>query len=159
LRRALVVAQVTMSMLLLAGALLFVRSLQKLMTVDPGFRPEGIVAVDVDLREAHFSRDQIREARLQMLEALRHRTGATAAGAVDMTPVSGSGWNQNAWADGTADPHVDVLFNRTGPGYFRTMGTPFVAGRDFGDHDDMAAPRVAIVNEEFARKVFHGQNP
>ncbi len=159
LRRGLVVAQVTMSMMLLAGALLFVRSLQKLMAVDPGFRPEGIVAVSVDLREAHYPKQRLHEIRRQIPEALRARTGALAAAEVDMTPVSGSGWDQMAWADGTAGPRVDVLFNRAGPGYFRTMGTPIVAGRDFNEHDDLHAPKVAIVNEEFARKIFHGQNP
>ncbi len=159
LRRILVVAQVAMSLVLLAGALLFVRSLQKLLSVDPGFRPEGIVAVSVDYRAAHFPKEQILEVRRQMLEKLRVRTGAIAAGQVDMTPVSGSGWNQNAWADGASGPRVDVLFNRSGPGYFHTMGTSFVAGRDFDPHDNLAAPKVAIVNEEFARKIFPGQNP
>jgi predicted permease len=159
LRRVLVVAQVAMSLVLLAGALLFVRSLQKLLAVDPGFRPEGIVAVSVDYRNAHFPKAQIAEVRRQMLEKLRARTGAISAGQVDMTPVSGSGWDQNAWAEGSGAPRVDALFNRAGPGYFRTMGTSFVAGRDFDEHDNLTAPKVAIVNEEFARKIFQGRNP
>jgi putative ABC transport system permease protein len=127
--------------------------------VDPGFRPEGIVAVSVDYRAAHYPKDRILEVRRQMLEKLRERTGAISAGQVDMTPVSGSGWDQTVWADGSAGPRVDGMFNRAGPGYFRTMGTSFVAGRDFDDHDNLAAPKVAIVNEEFARKIFHGGNP
>jgi predicted permease len=76
-----------------------------------------------------------------------------------MTPVSGSGWDQQTWADGTSDPRVDTLFNWTGPGYFGTMGTAFVAGRDFNEHDNLSSPKVAIVNEAFAKKIFHGQNP
>jgi putative ABC transport system permease protein len=159
LRRALVVTQVAMSLVLLAGALLFVRSLQKLLAVDPGFRPEGIVAVSVDYRAAHFPKARIAEVRRQTLEQLRIRTGAMAAGQVDMTPVSGSGWDQNAWADGSAGPRVDALFNRAGPGYFHTMGTSLVAGRDFDPHDNLTAPKVAVVNEEFARTIFHGKNP
>jgi putative ABC transport system permease protein len=159
LRRVLVVAQVAMSLVLLAGALLFVRSLQKLLAVDPGFRPEGIVAVSVDYRAAHFPKERITEVRRQMLEKLRTRTGAISAGQVDMTPVSGSGWDQNTWAEGSTGPRVDALFNRAGTGYFRTMGTSFVAGRDFDEHDNLTAPKVAIVNEEFARKIFQGQNP
>ena len=82
-----------------------------------------------------------------------------AAAEVDMTPVSHSGWDQMAWAEGSSGPRIDSLFNRCSPGYFRTMGTSFVAGRDFNDHDDLSAPRVAIVNEEFARKIFGGRNP
>lgn len=159
LRRALVVTQVAMSLVLLAGALLFVRSLQKLLAVDPGFRPEGIVAVSVDYRAAHFPKERITEVRRQTLEKLRVRTGAISAGQVDMTPVSGSGWDQNAWADGSAGPRIDALFNRAGPGYFQTMGTPLVAGRDFDAHDNLTAPKVAIVNQEFARTIFHGKNP
>jgi predicted permease len=76
-----------------------------------------------------------------------------------MTPVSGSGWDQNVWADGTSDAKQDILFNHSGPGYFATMGTSFVAGRDFDAHDNRSAPNVAIVNEEFVKKIFHGQNP
>ena len=159
LRRILVVTQVAMSLVLLAGALLFVRSLEKLLAIDPGFRPEGIVAISVDYRAAHFPKERITEVRRQTLEKLRVRTGASLAGQVDMTPVSGSGWDQNVWADGSAGPRVDAMFNRVGPGYFRTMGTRFAAGRDFDEHDNLTAPKVAIVNEEFARKIFHGANP
>ncbi|HVW11506.1 MAG TPA: ABC transporter permease [Bryobacteraceae bacterium] len=159
LRRALVVAQVAMSMVLLAGAMLFVRSLQKLLDVDPGFRPEGIVAVDVDFRAAHYPKDRILAIRREMLDKLREGTGASAGGQVDMTPVSGSGWDQLVWADGTNGSHEDVLFNRVGPGYFQTMGTAFVAGRDFDHHDDLSAPKVAIINEAFAKKIFGGGSP
>ncbi len=159
LRRALVVAQVAMSVTLLAGALLFVRSLQKLLSVDPGFRSEGIVAVSVDYRAAAYPEERIAEVRRRTLERLRERTAAISAGQVDMTPISGAGWDQNVWAESTAGPRVDALFNRAGPGYFRTMGTSFAAGRDFNERDNLAAPKVAIVNEEFAQKIFHGGNP
>jgi predicted permease len=146
LRRALVVAQVAMSLVLLAGALLFVRSLQKLLSVDPGFRPEGIVSVSVDMKAAHYPKDRLMEVKRQMLENLVAKTGAISGGQVDMTPVSGSGWDQNVWAEGSSGPKVDGMFNRCGPGYFRTMGTPFVVGRDFDEHDTNGAPSVAIVN-------------
>jgi predicted permease len=159
LRRMLVIAQVAMSMVLLAGALLFVRSLQKLMAVEPGFRPEGIVSVRVDYRAAHFPKPQMTEIRRETLEKLRQRTGAISAGEVDMTPVGGGGWDQNAWEPGYGGPRLDVMFNRSGPGYFRTMGTSFVAGRDFDEHDNLSAPKVAIVNEQFARQIFQGKNP
>jgi putative ABC transport system permease protein len=159
LRRLLVVAQVAMSLVLLAGALLFVRSLQKLLTIDPGFRPEGIVAVSVDYRAAHFPKERILEIRRETLEKLHERTGAVSAGEVEMTPVGGGGWDQNAWEPGYGGPKLDVLFNRTGPGYFRTMGIAFVTGRDFNQHDTVNSPKVAIVNEQFANKIFQGKNP
>jgi putative ABC transport system permease protein len=159
LRRALVVAQVAMSMVLLAGALLFVRSLQNLLSIDPGFRPEGIVSVSVDYRAAHFPKERTNEVRRETLRKLWQRTGAISAAQVDMTPVGGGGWDQNAWEPGFGGPRLDVMFNRSGPGYFRTMGTAFVAGRDFDDHDNLSSPKVAIVNEEFAHKIFQGKNP
>lgn len=159
LRRMLVVAQVAMSLVLLAGALLFVRSLQKLLAVDAGFRPEGIIAVEVDYRTAHFPKDRIVEIRRQTLEKLRTSTGAIAGAQISMTPVSGSGWDQNVWADASTGPRTDTLFNSAGPDYFRTMMTPFVLGRDFDEHDNLSAPKVAIVNEAFAKKIFSGGNP
>ncbi len=159
LRRLLVVAQIAMSLVLLVGALLFVRSLRNLLAIDPGFRPEGIVSVRVDYRAAHFPKDRINEIRRRTLEKLWQRTGAISAAEVDMTPVGGGGWDQNAWEPGYGGPKLDVLFNRSGPGYFRTMGISFVSGRDFDAHDDLAAPQVAIVNEQFARKIFQGKNP
>ncbi len=158
LRRMLVVAQVAMSLVLLAGAMLFVRSLQKLLAVDAGFRPEGIVAVSVDFRDAHYAKERIVGIRRQMLARLQEKTGAIAAGQVGMTPVGGGGWDSNVYAEGTTGSTLS-LFNRAGPGYFRTMGTSFVAGRDFDEHDNLSAPKVAIVNEEFARKIFPGKNP
>lgn len=158
LRRALVVAQVTMS-LVLAGALLFVRSLEKLLAVEPGFRPEGLVAVDVDLRAAHYPMERILNVRRQMLDQLLERTGAISGAEVFLRPVSGAGWDGMVWPDGTSDAHQLALFNQVGPNYFHTMGTDFLAGRDFDNRDNVKAPRVAIVNEEFAKTFFNGQNP
>ena len=111
-----------MSLVLLAGALLFVRSLQKLLAVDPGFRPEGIVAVSVDYRAAHYPKERIPEVRRQTLEKLRERTGAISAGQVIMTPVSGSGWDQNVWAEGSAGPRVDAIVQPCRPGLFPDDG-------------------------------------
>lgn len=159
LRRMLVVAQVAMSLVLLAAALLFVRSLQKLLAIDPGFKPEGIVAVSIDFRSAHYAKERILDTRRLLLNKVRERTGAISGAHVFMTPVSGSGWDETAWADGTSDPHQMTMFNGVGPDYFRTMGTAIVAGRDFDERDNLNATRIAIVNEEFAKRFFHGQNP
>jgi len=159
LRRILVVAQVSFSLVLLAGALLFVRSLRKLMDVDPGFRPEGIVAISVDMRAAQYPKERIPEVKRQILAKLIARTGAISGSEVNMTPVSGSGWDEMVWEDGTSNAHKDSMFNRAGQDYFRTMGTTFVAGRDFDSHDDLKSPKVAIVNEEFAKQTFGGKNP
>ncbi len=159
LRRALVVAQISLSLVLLVGAFLFVRSLQKLLDIQPGFRPEGIVAVDLDLRPGHYSKDRLPGVYREILERLRVRTGAASAAQVGWTPVSGDGWNENTWADGSSAAHQDCNYNRAGPGYFKTMDTAFLAGRDFDERDDRKAPKVAIVNEAFSQRIFGGQNP
>jgi predicted permease len=159
LRRILVVAQVAMSMVLLAGALLFVRSLGNLMAIDPGFRPEGIVQVSVDYRAAHFPKERLNQIRRDTLDSLIKHTAPIAAAEVDNLPVGGSGWDQDVWEPGYGGPKLDVQMNHVGPGYFRAMGTAFVAGRDFDQRDNLNSPEVAIVNEEFARKIFQGKNP
>ena len=94
-----------------------------------------------------------------MLNELRERTGAISAAEVFLTPVSGAGWDGMAWADGASDAHKLALFNQAGPNYFHTMGTSIVAGRDFDERDNLKAPKVAIVNEEFAKTFFNGQSP
>jgi predicted permease len=73
--------------------------------------------------------------------------------------MSGSGWNQRARPDGAAGDGKNSFFNRVGPGYFATMGTGLVAGRDFEERDNLSAPKVAIVNEAFAKSIFDGANP
>jgi putative ABC transport system permease protein len=159
LRRALVVAQISLSLVLLVGAFLFVRSLQKLLDIQAGFRPEGIVAVVLDLEPAHYSKARLPEVNRELLERVRTRTGAISAAQVLWTPVSGSGWDEIAWAEGSTANRQSCVFNRAGPGYFKTMETAFLAGRDFDDRDKVGAPKVAIVNEAFAQRVFGGGNP
>jgi putative ABC transport system permease protein len=87
------------------------------------------------------------------------RTGAVSVAQVGWTPVSGSGWDENTWADGSSTARLDCMYNRAGPGYFKTMDTAFLAGRDFDERDTVGAPKVAIVNEVFAQRIFGGENP
>lgn len=158
-RRALVVTQVALSLVLLTGALLFVRSLQNLLSVDPGFRAEGIVAVSLDLQRPAYPRERLPQLHRDMLERVRSLPGVTSAAQVAMMPISGSGWNDRARPDGTSREGKNANFNRIGPGYFQTMGTPLIAGRDFDDRDSFTAPKVALVNEEFVKQIFDGKSP
>lgn len=159
LRRVLVVTQVALSLVLLVGALLFVRSLQKLITVDAGFRPEGLLSVQIDLRGGQFSKERLPEVTRQILEKLRAVPGVESAAQVGFTPVSGSGWNETLRPDSSTDAAKESHFNRAGIGYFKTMGTALAAGRDFDERDNLSSPKVAIVNEAFAKKIFNGENP
>ncbi len=158
-RRALVVSQVALSLVLLVGALLFVRSLQNLMSVDAGFRPEGVVAVNLDLRRPAYSEDRRANVYRDLLSRLSAGPGVISAAQVGFTPVSGSGWNGRVHPEGTSTESKESNFNRVGPGYFRTMGTPLLAGRDFDDRDSLSSPKIAIVNEAFVAQLFKGVNP
>jgi putative ABC transport system permease protein len=159
LRRALVVAQVSISLVLLVGALLFVRSLQKLLAVDAGFRPEGTTSISLDLRPTHYAKDRLLLVNRDLLDRLRAMPGVSSAAEVALTPISGSGWDESTWADGSTAKPKDCFYNRVSPNYFRTMRTSLVAGRDFNDRDTLGAARIAIVNEEFNHAIFGGGNP
>jgi predicted permease len=158
-RRALVTAQVALSLVLLVGAVLFVRSLQKLLSVQPGFRPEGIVAVDINLGTATYPKERRLALFNDLEQKLRTLPGIASAAQVGMTPISGSGWNESVRPDASTAEAKNSFFNRFGPGYLRTMGTAMLAGRDFNDRDIVGAPKVAIVNEAFAKRFYDGANP
>ena len=159
LRRMLVTGQVALSLVLLVGALLFVRSLQKLLSVDPGFRAEGIVAVNLDLRGAQYAKQRFPAVYRSLLDRLGAQPGVLSAAQVGFTPVSGSGWNEMVRPESATGASKESFFNRVGSGYFRTMGTALVAGRDFDDRDTTGSPKVTIVNEVFAKSFFGAANP
>jgi predicted permease len=160
LRQALVVAQVGLSLVLLAGALLFTRSLGKLMSQDLGLRPDGLTIAYVDMsgakvpveRRATFKRDLMRE--------LAGTPGVVAAAETSVVPLSGSISDNDVWLDGAENTRADANFMDIGAGYFDALGMPLVAGRAFGDAEDTpGAPLVAVVNEAFTRKFLAGGNP
>ena len=158
IRRTLVVVQVALSLVLIVGAVLFGRSLQKLVTVDPGFRPEGLLSVNVDLRQTAVPESARLETFSRIMERIRAVPGVAAASEAFITPMSGSGWNQTVIVDGQKKEEISY-FNRVGPDYFRTIETTLVAGRTFGAGDRLGATQTAVVNETFARKYFGGANP
>jgi predicted permease len=158
LRRALVVVQVALSTVLVVGALLFARSLQNLTTVDAGFRQDGIVAVNVDIRRSNIGEDARLATYAQIMERVRAVPGVSSAAETFIVPMSGSGWNQNLIIDGQRkDGHV--FLNRVGPEYFKTMETPVLAGRAFGAEDRLGTTPVAIINRTFATRYFGTENP
>ncbi|MBC7927114.1 MAG: ABC transporter permease, partial [Bryobacteraceae bacterium] len=161
LRRVLVATQVALSLVLLVGALLFTGSFRNLMTTDAGFQAEGVLAVQLDLSTQKYGTERIRVVHQELLRKLTARPGVVSAAQVFFTPVSNSGWNNSIGPDGSvaATSGKESQFNRVGPGYFKTLGTPLLAGRDFTDRDNASSPKVAIVNEVFAKKFFNGANP
>ncbi len=161
LRRTLVVTQVALSVVLLAGALLFVRSLRNLLTTEAGFNAEGVLTVSTDFSRANYPKERRLAVYRELYDRLSTRPGVVSAAQVGFTPLSGAGWNNDIGPDDTtaAASGKQSYFNRVAPGYFRTMGTRLVAGREFDDRDTQSSPKVAIVNEVFAKKFFSGKNP
>jgi len=159
LRRGLVVLQVALSLVLVTSALLFSRSLNKLATVDTGFRQEGILITGAGFARLNLPPERRLAFRTEVLDRIKAIPGVEAASQTNVVPLSGNAWDNNVWIDGDSTRKTDSLLSRIGPDYFKTLGTPLLAGRDFNDHDSANAPKVAIVNESFARKLLDGANP
>jgi predicted permease len=157
-RRTLVIAQVALSLVLLVGALLFGRSLRNLMTLDAGFTQDGLVVASLDFRRAGIPPGRLPDAFEDVIERFRRLPGVVGAAQAFIVPVSGSGMNNTIVLDGKKQSKV-VNFNGVSSGYFQTMGTPILAGRDFNAGDTVKSQHVAIVTESFARFFFGGQNP
>jgi predicted permease len=157
MRRALVVMQVSLSLVLVAGALLFSRSLGKLMTVDMGFRPEQVLIADVVFRR--LPAERYAAFKEELLGRIRAIPGVEAAAIAHEVPLRGFG-GANIRMDGT-DPAqaMATKVSRVGPGYFATLQIPMLAGRDFHAADRATAPKVAIVNQAFAQRFLSGANP
>jgi putative ABC transport system permease protein len=157
LRSALVVAQVALSLVLVTGAVLFGRTLRNLTTQDLGFDAKNLIAASIDLSKAHVPESPDAMFHVNLMNRLRAIPGVVAAAEVSVLPVEGSGWNERIAVDGRQSSKFP-WFNRVSPGFFATMRTPLVLGRDFGPQDVKAAP-VAIVTEAFVREFFPTGSP
>ena len=160
--KALVLGQVALSLVLVVAAGLLVGSFRTLSTLDPGFRRDGVLVVNADFGNTGFETERRAVARREMLERLRSLPGVEAASVSMITPVSGIMWNDLLVVPGfTPKDRDDALayFNTVGDGYFETLGTPLLAGRDLAATDDAGAPRVAVVNQAVVAKFFGGESP
>ena len=160
--KVLVVGQIALSLVLVIGAGLLLGSFRKLTTFDPGFQREGVLIVTVSLRNAGYAEGEYAAVRRDLLQRFRGLPGVVAAGAAEITPISGSSWNDVIHVDGfvrQSEDDAQSYFNEVTDGYFAAMGTPLLAGRDFDQRDRPTGPPVAIVNEAMARKFFHGASP
>ena len=162
LGKLLVMAQVALSLMLLAGGGLLLGTFRKLATLNPGFDAGRVMIMPVDLRNANYPKDRLTPTFLEILEKLRATPGIRSASVSSMTPVSGSAWNNSIIVDGyvpTSKRDSMAWFNRVANDFFETFGTPIVAGRDFGSQDTKTAKKVAIINQALAKKFFGNQNP
>jgi predicted permease len=160
LRKALVVSQVALSLLLVVSALLFSLSLRNLMTLDAGFQQEGVLIATVNLYGLNLPVERRQTFKGELLERLRAIPGVEAVADAAQLPLSGNNWDNKVWMEGFhSEEGKDSYFSRIGAGYFKTMRTPLLFGREFDDHDSPTSPKRAIVNETFVRRFVNGANP
>ncbi len=158
----LVVAQVALSLVLIVGAGLFMRTFSTLSKVRLGFEPNPLLLVSANAKRSTI--DPAARAALyeRLREAAASVSGVRSAALQNITPLTGSQWDtliENPEGMSLPESERDVYMNEVSPGFFVTYGTPIVAGRDFSAQDTLASPRVVIVNETFAKKYFKDKNP
>lgn len=160
--RAMVVCQIALSLVLLAGAVMFARSLHNLRQVDLGFQAERVFLTKIDFNGSPYKGPTISNLNHQLLEQLKSIPGVHAAGFSVVSPFDGTWEGENIFvpgferADGRGD---EIRANWVSPGYLTTMGIQLVAGRDFSPADERGNQQVAIVTENLAHHYFPGQNP
>src|SRR6266481_6035694 len=159
LRRILIVSQVGLSVVLLMGALLFVRSLRNLTTLNVGFSQTGILITSVDFERLQIPEEHYTEYKRDLVKRVQAIPGVESAAHAMLVPFGGSTWNDGVLLEGSDQDAGDAWLNYLGPGYFKTVGTPLLAGRDFDDRDTATSVKVAIVNQAFARKILKGSDP
>jgi predicted permease len=164
-RTGFLVAQVSMSVLLLVVAGLFVRALRSVQGIDTGFDSSHVLTASIDLEARGYTPDRGRELLRTLKERLEATPGVVSFNAVDILPLALSNRANYLLRDGdvvspeTRRPPMPIVYmNGVGPGHFQTLQIPLTAGRDFTDRDTNGAPLVAIVNETLARRFWPGQS-
>src|SRR5262245_5485740 len=163
LRGALVVAEVALSLVLLVGAGLLINSFARLTRVDPGFDPHQVLTLQVDLPDSRYGKpEQSVNFNRELLKRIEALPGVRSAAMVFKLPLGGSDASTTIQIEG--QPTDKNRYQPAGgriatPGYFRTLGIPFISGRDFTERDDLKAPPVIIINETLAQRYFPNQDP
>jgi predicted permease len=161
LRKSLVVGQFALSLVLLAGAGLLLRSFAEVLRVRPGFDSERVLSAQVSLGGAAYEPAAAQERYwAEVLRRVQALPGVEAAGAISIPPTQGrSDWSYaiESWEPNPGEAHPDDQFRRVTPGYFRALRIP-VRGREFSEGDDEKAPLVMLVNEAWVRRFFPGQD-
>ena len=160
-RTSLAIAQIAISMALLTAAGLFVKSLANVSRVDLGLKTENVVTFGVSPELNAYSHERAMALYGRMEEQLSALPGVTGVTAAVVPVLSGSNWGTDVTVQGfQKGPDIDSnsRFNMVGPAYFKTLGIPLLAGRDFTHQDVAKAPKVAIVNEAFVKKFNLGND-
>jgi predicted permease len=163
MERMLVVAQVALSVVLITGAGLFLRTLQKLWNTDAGFDRDNVLMFSIDAKLAGYPSDRAGSVYREILRRVEALPGVKSVSASIVRPVDDEFHllDQVNEIDGrrlAERSAIPVAWNATSPGYFSTVSTPLIAGRDFEPRDNEAAPKVAIISESLARRAFPNRN-
>src|SRR5262245_1351536 len=159
-QRFFVIGQIAISLALLVGALLFVRSFRNLITLDAGFRQNGILFVDTDFERLRLPRERIVQFQTDLLEQIQSLPQVESAATSTCKPLAGPCWSQGVRVPGAqGEQEGGSRFTYVSPGYFKTMEIPVLAGRDFNDFDRATSRQVVLVNQTFARRFFANRNP
>jgi predicted permease len=156
LQRFMVVTQIAVSLVLLVGALLFVRSFRNLMTFNPGMREAGITVAFIGFEKSRVAPDHYEEFKRNLLDEVRSVPGILDAATTTTVPLTGSNWGHGIRI---GSKEGGSSFTWVSPDYFKTMSIPLLSGRGFNQNDTAVAPRVAIVNQTFVNRYLSGENP
>jgi putative ABC transport system permease protein len=160
--RLLVISQIALALVLVVTAGLLLGTLRALATLNPGFQADGVLLAEVDFQGIGMPIEQRQVAARDLMDRMRALPGARGVSASVITPISGSGWNSFIVVpDYQPTGRMDnlVWFNGVTDGFFSTLGTRLVAGRDFSARDGGAGPRVGVINQSLAKKFFKDANP
>ena len=163
LRNLLVTLQVALSLILLIGATLFLRSLQKAQAVELGLDPENVTIMSVDVGLQGYDEAKAKTFYTELVRRVEALPGVRAVTLARMIPFGASRMSKSVIVEGQSPVPdagaVQVGANVVGPRYFETLGIRLLRGRDFGEYDAENAPKVAVVNERMARRFWPGQEP
>lgn len=162
MRNAFIVAQVTLSLVLLVASALFLRSLRNASAADPGFDPEGVMLLSADLKLSGYAEARGRELQERIRERAESLPGVVSAAWADRVPLSLGGGRRSVQIEGYAPrpgEDTETNVNDVGPGYFRTLKIPILRGREFTERDTADSPGVVIINQAFADRYWPGQEP
>jgi predicted permease len=155
---AIVILQIGMALAMLVTATLLVKSLNRLGSVDPGFRADNLLLASLDPKAAGYDSIRIANFWRSALERVAGIPGVQSVSLAGTVPLA-SGRQRQPWVNPTSGEKIELDTNSVGPEYFRTLDIPVLRGREFGDRDGTTSPPVLVVNERLAFLFWPGQDP
>jgi predicted permease len=160
--RILTVMQIALSLVVVVGAALLARTLRNLESLDPGFSRQNVLLFKLRAGTGRYEKEKLSRLYQDLGDRLRSAPGVRSVSHSVITPISGGGWDSYTYVQGyTPSPNetMNVFLNAVGPGFFETLGTPLLAGRDFDAGDTHDSAPVVVINQSMASRYFADRNP